>query len=426
MNLGEFIELLHRGEDEHLEFKIKVTRDIGEEICGFANADGGVILIGVDDDGVPIGCDIKKSKESITSYISSITPPPSIHLETMDINGKKILIIRVEKSNMLCTIGGVAYIRVGTGKRPLSISEIVSLSAEYTIQPIDSMITEVSEEELDENLWREFLDIRRRKGFREVDNLREKLGVIKRKDGRRYLTLAGYLFFNSRPQDTLPHTYIRMKTAEGWIRIDGAVWRMIEKTIENIKEYLLRRSTIEGIYRRDMIWIPDRVLREAIVNAVTHRNYAIHSEIFIEVSPTKIVIKNPGSFPPGTTPEDPKPIPRNPVLYELMFEVGLVERQGSGIEMMRQICRDDKIKMEIISKDMFTTAVFEITMENLLDELELKILELLSSGEMNSSEIAEKLGVSKPTILKRVEKLVSLGYIESLGRGPTTRYRKIM
>jgi len=354
MDLGEFIELLHRGEDEHLEFKIKVTRDIGEEICGFANADGGVILIGVDDDGVPIGCDIKKSKESITSYISSITPPPSIHLETMDINGKKILIIRVEKSNMLCTIGGVAYIRVGTGKRPLSISEIVSLSAEYTIQPIDSMITEVSEEELDENLWGEFLDIRRRKGFREVDNLREKLGVIKRKDRRRYLTLAGYLFFNSRPQDTLPHTYIRMKTAEGWIRIDGAVWRMIEKTI------------------------------------------------------------------------DPKPIPRNPVLYELMFEVGLVERQGSGIEMMRRICRDDKIKMEIISKDMFTTAVFEITMENLLDELELKILELLSSGEMNSSEIAEKLGVSKPTILKRVEKLVSLGYIESLGRGPTTRYRKIM
>ncbi|RLF40559.1 MAG: hypothetical protein DRN12_05160 [Thermoplasmata archaeon] len=94
--------------------------------------------------------------------------------------------------------------------------------------------------------------------------------------------------------------------------------------------------------------------------------------------------------------------------------------------MMRQICRDDEIKMEIISNDMFTTAVFEITMENLLDELELKILELLSSGEMNSSEIAEKLGVSKPTILKRVEKLVSLGYIESLGSGPTTRYRKIM
>ncbi len=426
MDVSDVLRYLRKGENEYVEFKKKVTRDFGEEICALANADGGIIFVGVDDYGNIIGCDAKKDKEKITSIILNITPPPKVAFDTVRLNDKEILIVKIEKSKNLCTIGGIAYIRVGTSKRPLSLPEIVALGAEYAITPIDSHPTDVPASNISSELWNEFLRKRAERGYIHTGkDLKRKLGIVRNKNGKSYLTLAGLLFFYETPQEFLPHTYVRVNTPEGWIRVDGAVWKIPEKIINIYLKYAPKKYEFIGIERKDMYHIPIRALREAIVNALVHRNYTIYSEVFVYILPHKVTVKNPGSFPPGTSPEDPKPIPRNPTLYELMFEVGLVERQGSGIEMMKNLCKQSNINLKIVSKGMFTTVEFECSITQILDETEKKILEILEEKELSSSEIAEIINVSKPTVLKKIHKLQSLGLIESVGYGPKRRYRKL-
>jgi len=426
MEVSEVLKYLRKGENERVEFKKKITNDFGEEICALANADGGIIFVGVDDYGNIIGCNAKKDKEKITSIILNIVPPPKVSFDTVRLNDKEILIVKVEKSSNLCTIGGIAYIRVGTSKRPLSLAEIVALGAEYAITPVDTHPTDVPASEISSELWDEFLRKRAERGYTySGKDLKRKLGIVRDKNGKSYLTLAGLLFFYNTPQEFLPHTYVRVNTPEGWIRVDGAIWKIPEKIINIYLKYTPKKYEFVGVERKDIYPIPIRALREAIVNALVHRNYTIYSEVFVSILPHRVTIKNPGSFPPGTSPDDPRPIPRNPTLYELMFEVGLVERQGSGIEMMKNLCRQSNVNLKIISKGMFTTVEFEYSITEILDPTEKKILEILEENELSSSEIAEIINLSKPTVLKKIQKLQSLGLVEVVGKGPKRRYRKL-
>jgi ATP-dependent DNA helicase RecG len=303
----------------------------------------------------------------------------------------------------------------------LSFSEILSLGAEYVLVPVDIMHTSIDAGELAGEFWRWFLDRRRERGLRDVKGLKEKLGVVKRIGDKKFLTLAGLLFFHKDPQETMPHTYIRIRWGDRWVRIGGPIWMQVDKVIDMLMDILPRRVFIKGVRRVETPIIPIEILREAIVNAVVHRNYSIFSEVFVDVSSDGVRISNPGSFPPGTTPENPIPIPRNPILYELMFQVGYVERQGGGIEMMRELCSEYGIKMYYDISPYYTRLTFKAPYEEFLDELERDIISLLREPK-SSSELASILGRSKPTIVRKLKSLEKRGIIKSVGRGPRTKW----
>ncbi len=130
MDLNDLLKLIKTGESEHVEFKLTVGKDIHKAIVAFANAEGGHILIGVNDEGEIVGTDVKKSINYITNSIQSAIPPPRISTKKFKIDKKGVLVIFVPKSDVLCSLGGVAYIRIGAGIRPLSIQEILLLSSE--------------------------------------------------------------------------------------------------------------------------------------------------------------------------------------------------------------------------------------------------------------------------------------------------------
>lgn len=130
MDLEELIYLIQSGESEVLEFKEKAGKNIHHEITAFANSQGGKIIIGVSDTGKIVGTDTKGAIEKITSSIQSIIPPPMIKTQKISVDTKDLLVITVDKSLSLCSIGGIVYIRTGTGVRPLSLQEIVMLSSE--------------------------------------------------------------------------------------------------------------------------------------------------------------------------------------------------------------------------------------------------------------------------------------------------------
>ena len=422
MEIEDLLKIIASGENEKVEFKRMVTNDLGEEIVALSNSGGGIIVIGVDDNGKIVGCNIKDSKERISSFLSSIIPPVKASFSSFNIEGYKVLVLEIKESKSITTIGGIAYIRAGTSKRPLSLPEILSLGAEYVLIPLDSTRTSIKSSEIDKSIWRWFLEKRAERGLKEIKGLKEKLGIVKKMDGKEVLTLAGLLFFHRNPQETMPHTYVRIRYKDSWDRVGGPAWKQVEETIRRIMNLLPKTSVLKGISRVEISPIPIKVLREAIVNALVHRNYGIYSEVFVDVEGDILRIRNPGSFPPGASPENPVPIPRNPILYELMFETGYVERQGGGIEMMKRLCIEYNIDMKYDVTPYYTTLSFKMSIYEFLGDLEKSIISLLTEPH-SSSEIAGVLGLSKPTILKKLKSLEKMGLVKSVGSGPKTKWK---
>ncbi len=415
--------LLKEGEGQKVEFKRKVTQDIGKIITAFANSEGGYILIGVDDDGSIVG--VKNPKESIeklSSYISSIDPMVNVRITRRKVKGREIIVVEIPQSPPVHPSGGIVYIRVGLQIRPLSIREITELSVEHLLISFDKSKTEIPFEEASEEIVEEFLEKRRKRGLGERSKIElfKRIGVIYKKDGKYYLTFGGALAFLENPQEYFPHTYIRIRIGENWTRIGGPIFKQIDKVMEFLYEILPKSSAFIGPERIDITVFPRRAIREAVVNAVAHRNYAIESEIIIKVNPKEIIIENPGSFPPGVTPEDPKPLPRNGLIYELLFQAGYVEKEGFGINLIKEECARVGLVVNYEIKTHFTR--LKISLPEELDEIDKKILSLLEIKPMSSTEISRALGISRVAVFKRLKNLTKIGKVKRIGRGKNTKY----
>jgi ATP-dependent DNA helicase RecG len=414
----ELIDLLKKGENESIEFKRKVNNDIGDEICAMANSRGGHILIGIEDDGSIVGCDTKKSKEIVSQHLGSIVPSIVICFEEVEIDEKAILSIDIPRSEHLHSIGGMAYIRTGVVKRPLSIQELFQLGSENLLYDADRSSTGMTD--IDEEAVKRFIQSSRVK-ILDPDTYLKKMNVWA-KDGS--LSIAGLLMFGKDPQYNLPHTAVRIIYADGsWQRLTGTFPQIVDAAEKEFMTRIPFISRKRGFRREDKWIFPIPALREALVNAMVHRNLAIRSEVFVEIKPASIVIKNPGSFPSGTSPEDPHPIPRNPILYEFMFILRYVEKQGSGIDLIRRECESSGItNFEYHLSQSYTTLTFKRTDSDLSENMK-KTVSILSEGERSLNEIAAISGLSRITVSRHMMRLFEIGMVERIGRGPSTRYR---
>ncbi len=426
MNLSFVLKLVKEGESEKIEFKKDITRDIYKEVCAFANADGGYIIIGVDDQGNITGCDTKKAREIMASSLQSITPFPKIKTYKFSIENKEILVIEVEKAGTLCFVGGVAYIRIGTGIRPLSIQEIITLSAELGTINWDE-IASISTKHLKNNYVKWFFEsVEKARGKKIPKKMWIKYlkSVKAMKDDK--LTNAGVLFFTN-ASEFLPQCKCRLvfvnDEPKGSKEYEGPVWKIIEDVFTDLTREIKRTEIIVGTKRIRIEEYPLRALREAIINAFAHRNYAIPSDVRIFVYPDKITIRNPGGLMPGVDLNDPDHIPRNPALCQLLYDTGFIEKYGYGIVMIREECK----KHPLVSVEFKSTAnkfevIFKKDVESILEEIDKRILKILNTPK-KSSEIAKELGISKPTAISHLKKLESLGLIKKEGKGAHIKYR---
>ena len=351
----------------------------------------------------------------------AITPPVNIGFQKTEIAGKDILIVIVPKSDRIHTIGERAFIRIGTSKRPLDITEVIDKGSELAVVPADAALTDVPEEEMWEEALERFREAAGRRGA-EVGDVREylrKLGAVRK--GR--LTLAAALVFLKRPQERWPHAYVRVVSGDTWKRVGGPLWEVADEVYREIMEHVPKGEVYGGTRRYDIPALPPEAVREAVVNALVHRNYVHFSEVFVEINGGKIVIKNPGSFPPGVSPDDPRPKPRNPLLYELMYQMGYVERRGRGLELIRRACRERGVEVRIETGSEFTEVTFVLPAG--IDERVEKVVQVLASGPKSAGEIAEALGVSRVTAIKILKKAMAAKVVRRVGRGPRTRYELV-
>ncbi len=425
MEIEEVLRLIAGGENQRVEFKREIPKDIAKDICALANAEGGYIIIGVDDTGRIVG--FKGDKKKIGTLLLPLIPKPDIEMEEFDIGGKKILVIKVEKSPKLVTIGGVAYIRIGTGRRPLELSELRAILIDSLEIEFDKANSGVPFREASKDILNWFFSKVKVKD--KLLYLRSVQAIVRVK-GKLYLTFGGLLFFHENPQDYLPNAGLRVvevnkkgepvRTKE----FKGPVWRIVEDSVEYIKEKMEILEIIVGAERRKVYEYPVRAIREAITNAVVHRNYGIEADIRVFLYPDRIVVRSPGSLVPGVDLNDPDHIPRNPVLCTLMKDAGYIEKLGYGIRMMREECeRHPFVEIEFRTSPMKFDVIFKKTLKSEeFDEIDKMILEILKNKELSSSQIAEKIGLSKPAVLNRLKRLISMGLVRAVGRGPRRKY----
>lgn len=428
MDLGFILKLIREGESEKIEFKRSATGDINREVCAFANAEGGYILIGVDDEGNIVGCNVKKSLDVLTNSVQSIIPPPKIRTRRFTLGDRDVLVVEVEKSSTLCSVGGVAYIRIGTGIRPLSIQEIVTLSAELGAINWDEMPS-LSVDHINMDYVRWFFDtMEKARGKRVPEDMWMKyLRSVKAIKGDR-LTNAGVLFFTD-ASEFLSQCRCRVIFVDGEPEkskeYEGPVWKIIEEVLTDITRELRRPEVVVATRRVRIEEYPVRALREAIINAFAHRNYAIPSDVRIFVHPGRIVVRNPGGLMPGVDLNDPEHVPRNPALCQLLYDTGFIEKYGYGIVMIREECeKHPLVRVEFKATANKFEVVFRKEVGDILDEMDRSILRILSTPK-KSGEIAGELGVSKPTVITRLKKLESLGLVRREGRGPQVRYKTV-
>jgi ATP-dependent DNA helicase RecG len=441
------IELISQGESETIEFKksLLLKDEIGAAISAFSNAKGGVILIGVTDTGKISGVDIGANTiENEANYIKRHTDPqifPSIKVH--EIKDKKIVAIEVSESNdKPVFFKNHAYKRVGKTKQQISSSEIRKLAAEVKKKLNWDELTceEAGLECIDEEKFGWFLKegIKQRGlNLSEDSPLEEALVRLKllRKGN---LTNAALLLFSKEQ--------IFLQSEVKCIRFSGNEpvkpyidFQTIEQNVFDLinlaEDFILRniRKSIwlipDKVQREEKYEYPPDAIREAIVNALAHRDYESVSKVQVRVFDNRIEIWSPGKLPDDITIDDLKrehrSVPRNPLLFKQLFLVKYVEDVGGGtLDMIKQ-CRDWGIPEPVFDH---ITGAFVVTfrlppaLNNLekmgLNQRQIQAIDyVMKKGSITNREYTFSNNVSRKTATTDLTQLVAKGILIRVGDG---------
>lgn len=447
MNEKELKELIEKGETQTLEFKEKFDRDVIETAAAFANAKGGVIFIGVGDNGEIKGATVgKETLKAWSNEISQATEPTIIpYIESYQIRNKTIVKVAVEESPLKpASYKGACYIRLNNSNRKLSpkeISEIYlhTIGSSWDFYPARGATLE----DIDVEKVKKYIILANETGRRKITEAPlqalEKLELIKENKP----SWAAILLFGKTPQKILLQARIhcgRFKISKTEIMddrmIEGNLISQTEEAVDFIKKHMSVRFAITGKPRREEIWeYPLEALREGVANAIVHRDYTLPSETSIEIYDDRIEIWNPGKLPLGISIDDlykeyHKSIPRNKMVAQIFFDLELIEKYGSGTIRMLEACKKSGIFLEfkeisngfsiIFRKDIYT----EDYLRGLgLNERQIKaVMYVKQKGKITNREYREISGLSDEGVRIDINKLIEKNILQESGKGRNTFY----
>ena len=185
----------------------------------------------------------------------------------------------------------------------------------------------------------------------------------------------------------------------------------------------------------DKFEYPLEALREAIINGLIHRNYQEPADVRVFIFDDRIEIINPGSFPEDVSPHNPIHRPVNPILSQLMYDVGYVERYGSGIKMMQRLCRESENKEPhyelhpLETKVIFDSPIQAITLleiddisEQLNDRQKDALFYVQTNKQIARKEYVEINNVSVRIAYEELRDMVDKGLLTVIGKGRGTKY----
>ncbi len=363
----ELRRLIKGGETNTIELKVASPRptEMAERLCGMANAQGGFIIIGIEDTslsivGVPenriaLTIDvILRASRQIQPALLLDPPEPEIYI----LDGKQLVVACVPPNNgPLYQASGVCWIRRGTYTLPLSVTEMLELANDRGLIRWElQSARKASMKDIDLKKVEDYLNHRSGRS-RQSGRFESSEEVLRGIDcatitskGEMVPTNAGILFFGYDPQHHIPQSEVVCVLhgdelgIGGYLDrkiITGTLQELIDETEIFLKKQIAVGARIEGWKRIDFPEYPIEALREAVVNAVVHRDYTrIGESIRVFYYSDRIEIHNPGLLLPGITVEQlergeaPSRL-RNQISANLLRDVpGYMERIGSGIKLM--------------------------------------------------------------------------------------------
>ena len=344
-----------------VEFKSDLKKypdsDIFDAVVAFANTEGGSLFLGVEDDGEITGVhESHKNPITLSAYIANNTVPPvSIRAEIID-EAKPVLQICVPKSysGIVATVSGkILRRRLKADGQPENIpmypSEIATRLSDLRLLDYSTLpLTEASLDDFDplelERMRQSILSYDGEKSLLELSNeeLFKALGFVRDMNNRHMPTVLGLLMIGRTEsiKRFIPTHQTSFQVLEGTnVLINDDFTLSILASIEKLNTYLEawnpQREIDMGLFRMPAPDFDKRALREAIVNAYSHRDYSRMGRIRVSIADEGLTIANPGGFIEGVTVKNlltAEPHGRNPALADALKRIGLAEKTGRGID----------------------------------------------------------------------------------------------
>ncbi|WP_322794739.1 helix-turn-helix domain-containing protein [Thermoflexus sp.] len=435
-------------EGQTVEWKRQWTDRALEDLAAFANTDGGTLWIGIRDDGKIVGAQVgDRELQRIANLISAhlgITPS----MEVVSVGKRPVIRITVEPASHLVAYGGRYLRRVGTTNRDFAPEELARHILQRSGRHWDALPSEWGLQELDGEALNRFARLARER-LPHIDPsqpqaIMENLGLLQ--EGK--LTRAGVLLFARRPQRLFPLAQVRVGLFRGDEILDshdfqGTLWQQLDGVMERFRQVLkvrfevrAKEPSLEGLQRREVWEYPLDALREAVVNALIHRDYTYPADIQIRVEEDRLEVWSPGELPPPLTPEalygPHRSVLRNPLIAQAFYFAGVIERWGTGTTRILQLCRDQGLPdPEFANWQGGVRVVFSqdpYTPERLramgLNERQIQAVRYVKErGRISNREHQELAGVSKRTASRDLDDLVQRGIFERVGEtGKGTYY----
>ena len=355
------------GESQYVEFKRGTSlEELQNTAVAFSNADGGVILIGVRDDGAIASRVLDAgTQDDIHRAMQAARDVGRYGLSQVDVDGKPVTVLAVarRRDGFAQTSSGVVRVRRGTRDDPLFGAELVRFanertSSRYETTPISASVTDVAP-----SLRAE---VGRALALSRVtaDRLRTaELAADER------LTVAGALYLLDDPASVLGKTFVEVLRYPDDTTIDydrrdeirGPIHRVLQQTVERIADELGVEMVVLGARRYELARVPEVVLREALANALAHRSYeTAGTAIRVELRPSMVVVRSPGGLPEPVTVENIRETnaARNLVVIRILRALGLAEDAGRGVDVMQ-----DTMAAEMLDPPRFADHGHEVVVE---------------------------------------------------------------
>ena len=359
MDLAELRARIERWEDLHTEFKQWPVHpdDLAASLVAFANTDGGQLILGVSEtrEIVGVGDPDRVTREVDNVAVNNCEPPVTVVQETLrPETGGTAVVVNVPKGDMrpYRTNRGVFYVRTSSGRRQASREELLRLfQATESLYYDETPLLRLSREDLDLGSFKAFLRDTGQSYLIENGDLEHLLVNWSLISGG-HPTVAGILLFGLNPQQHLPYAQINAARFPGndgsFDPLDrkdltGRLLEVIDQAERFLYLHLPVPHEIRGFEPEPRPELPKEALREAIVNAVAHRDYTVRGPIRLFVFDDRIEVHTPGRPPNGVGAEAMRAgvhVVRNPRIYARLSEAGLVTRAGTGIRRIIRLVRE--------------------------------------------------------------------------------------
>lgn len=444
----DIITLIRKPEGKTLEFKRDLSSPLGviRTMIAFANTAGGTIVLGVEDKKKRV-CGIKDpllTEEKLASLINDlITPQILPEIEVVPWRNTYLLTVQIYlsaiKPHFLKKPGleKGCYIRVGSTNRLADTTMIRELHRIKFEDSFDKQpITELNPEAIDFRVASELFQPVRRLNKKDL----ESLGLVTACQQKKVPTVGGLILFGKERLEYFPDAWIQVGRFSGNTKTKIVDTReitsypilAIDDVINFVEKHAMRGIEIKGA-RHTKVWnLPLTAIREALINAVVHADYAQQgAPIRLAIFDNRIEIENPGLLLPGLTIDEIKQGVsklRNKVIGQVFFRLGLIERWGSGIKRMIEACQDSGFSEPLFEEigTHFRVTIYTEQIKKLsLGDVDKTIIEILqNSNGLSTKEIADTIKKSPRATRTRLLSLIEKGLVIEIGTSPNDPNKK--